>query len=135
MSEIPHRQALPPSIVAKTVLVVEDDAAVRNALQFALELEGFRVVLYDSGASLLADALPTHGCLVIDYHMPGMNGLDLIERLRARQVALPAIVISGRVDATLRRRATQLGVVRVLEKPLSDAALVDSIRGSLAAGG
>jgi FixJ family two-component response regulator len=116
----------------QTVLVVDDDAAVRSALQFVLELEGFRVLLYDGAAALLADVLPSCGCLVIDYRMPGMDGLELVERLRARQVALPAIVISGRVDGDLRRRARRLGVAWVLEKPLSDAALVDSIRGSFA---
>lgn len=113
-----------------TVLVVDDDAAVRNALQFALELEGFRVVLYDGAAALLADTLPQRACLVIDHHMPDMNGLDLVERLRARDVTLPTILISGRIEGDLRARARRLGVSKVLEKPLSDAALVDSIRGS-----
>ena len=114
------------------VLVVDDDAAVRAALKFALELEGFRVRLYDGPAALLAEeSLPDRGCLVVDFRMPGIDGVALIGILRSRHVALPAIVISGRVDNALLRRAEQLGVSRVLEKPLSDATLVECIRHAL----
>jgi FixJ family two-component response regulator len=116
------------------VLVVDDDAAVRAALKFALEVEGFAVRLYDGPLAVLADpGLPDHGCLVIDYRMPEIDGLELVERLRGRQVALPAILISGRVDDSLRRRAAQHGVSLVLEKPLSDAALVEGIHEALGA--
>ena len=114
------------------VLVVDDDAAVRAALKFALEVEGFAVRLYDGPLAVLADAkLPDHGCLVIDYRMPQIDGLELIKQLRGRQVGLPAILISGRVNDQLRRRAAQEGISRVLEKPLSDAALVEGIREAL----
>lgn len=117
---------------SETVLVVDDDAAVRSALKFVLEVEGFRVQLYDGSAALLADAsLPIRGCLVVDYRMPGIDGLELVDRLRARQVALPAILISGRVNEQLRSRAKRSGVIEVLEKPLSDAALIESIRHAL----
>jgi FixJ family two-component response regulator len=114
------------------VLVVDDDAAVRAALKFALEVEGFAVRLYDGPAAVLADRrLPDHGCLVIDYRMPQLDGLELVERLRGRQVVLPAILISGRVDDQLRRLAAQAGVSLVIEKPLSDMALVEGIRAAL----
>ena len=67
----------------ETVLVVDDDAAVRAALKFALEVEGFRVRVYDSAAALLADdSLPVRACLVIDYRMPDIDGLELVDRLR-----------------------------------------------------
>jgi two-component system response regulator FixJ len=121
------------SPVPEIVLVVDDDAAVRAALKFALEVEGFRVRLYDSPEAVLDDfELPERGCLVVDYRMPRMDGIELIERLRERQVALPAILISARVNTQLRRLAERIGLAGVLEKPLSDAALVDSIRSALA---
>jgi two-component system response regulator FixJ len=118
--------------VPEIVLVVDDDAAVRAALKFVLEVEGFRVQLYDSPEAVLADTnLPKRGCLVIDYRMPGIDGIELVDRLRERNVALPAILISGRVNNQLRLLAARSGLARVLEKPLSDAALVENIRTAL----
>ena len=121
---------MPP--VSDIVLVVDDDAAVRAALKFALEVEGFRVQLYDSPEAVLADRnLPKRGCLVIDYRMPGIDGIELVDRLRARDVVLPPILISGRVNGQLRCVAARSGLVSVLEKPLSDTALVEGIRAAL----
>lgn len=116
-----------------TVLIVDDDAAVRSALKFALEIEGLVVRIYDGPAALLADRdLPEFGCLVVDYRMPEMDGLQLVEALRARAIALPVIMITGRTNKQLRRFAKKLGISYVLEKPLSDGALVESIRSALA---
>lgn len=121
---------------AEIVLVVDDDAAVRASLKFALEVEGFQVKLYDRGKALLADTdLPEGACLVIDYRMPDIDGIDLIERLRGRKVTLPAILISGRVTKELRTMALRLGFAAVLEKPLLDSVLVESIRAALASKG
>ncbi|CAN5923637.1 response regulator [soil metagenome] len=114
------------------VLLVDDDAAVRAALKFALEVEGFRVQLYDGPEAVLADAdLPQRACLVIDYRMPGIDGIELIDRLRGQDVTLPIILISGRVNKRMLELAARSGVVRVLEKPLSDATLVQNIRSAL----
>src|SRR5215467_5855821 len=61
------------------VLVIDDDLAVRNSLKFALEIEGFCVRVYPSGAELLDETdMPDRGCLVADYHLQGMNGLELL---------------------------------------------------------
>jgi FixJ family two-component response regulator len=120
------------SVVPENVLVVDDDAAVRAALKFALEVEGFRVRLYDGPEALLGDPdLPQRACLVVDYSMPGIDGIELVRRLRDRQVMLPALLISGRVNSQICRLAERSGLAGVLEKPLSDATLVDSIRSAL----
>lgn len=103
------------------ILLVDDDAVVRHALKFSLELEGFDVRLYSTPEALLAeDELPAGACLVIDYRMPEIDGLELVERLRARGVTLPVFLISGRVTRSLRARASRLGINGVLEKPLYD---------------
>lgn len=118
--------------MSEIVLVVDDDAAVRAALKFVLEVEGFQVRLYDSPEAMLEDPdLPKRACLVVDYRMPRMDGLELVARLRERQVTLPAILISARVTNQLHRQAERSGLAGVLEKPFSDAALVDSIRSAL----
>jgi FixJ family two-component response regulator len=115
------------------VIVVDDDAAVRKSLKFALELEGLDVRLYGSGGELLAEAdLPASGCLVVDFHMPGLDGIALLKRLRGSRVALPAILITGKATEDMRGRADRAGYREVLEKPLEDNALLESIRCALA---
>jgi two-component system response regulator FixJ len=122
--------------VPETVIVVDDDAAVRAALKFALEVEGFNVQLYDGPQAVLAAAdLPKRGCLVIDYRMPAIDGIELVAELRRRKVALPAILISARVTRALRDLAARSGLTCVLEKPLADSTLVENIRGALASPG
>lgn len=118
-----------------SVIIVDDDAAVRNALKFSLELEGLDVRAYESAAELLADPLlPSGGCLVVDYYMPAIDGIELIDLLRERQVNLPAILITSKATVDMRRRAARSGIRRVLEKPLSDSALLDEIRAVFANG-
>lgn len=124
------------SAIFNIVLVVDDDAAVRASLKFALEVEGFEVRLYDRPEAVLADAnLPERACLLIDYHMPVINGIELFECLRRRKVTLPAILISGRVSTQLRALAHRSGIRAVLEKPLTDALLVEAIHAALAPDG
>ena len=116
------------------ICVIDDDDAVRNALKFALEIEGLDVRTYDGPVSVLNDPnLPPCGCLVVDYRMPVMDGLELIGVLRSRGIDAPAIVITGRANKDLRALVEKLGVHRLLEKPLSDDALLNSIRSALAA--
>jgi FixJ family two-component response regulator len=120
------------SMTPGPVIVVDDDAAVRQSLKFALELEGLKVRLYEGADELLAEPeLPESGCLVVDYYMPQMNGVELIDRLRRRFVKLPAILITARATNEMRQRAALSGFQRVIEKPLEDGTLVGSIRGAL----
>jgi two-component system, LuxR family, response regulator FixJ len=113
------------------VLVIDDDPAVRNSLKFALEIEGFSVRLYPTGAELLDEKdIPESGCLVADYHLPGMNGLDLLARLRERNIRLPAILITTHPSATIRNQAALAGV-RLIEKPLLSDTLFQGIRAAL----
>ncbi|MFZ5718227.1 MAG: response regulator transcription factor [Pseudomonadota bacterium] len=114
-----------------TILVVDDDPAVRTALGFALELEGFEVDGYPSGEALLMAELPSeNACLVIDERLPGISGMDTLRQLRLRGVTLPAIFITSHPNPHFREQAAAVGVP-ILEKPLFGDALLLSIREAL----
>lgn len=113
----------------RIVLIVDDDAAVRSSLKFALEAEGLEVRLYDGPAALLAEKnLPSTACLVVDYRMPLMDGLELVTSLNARNTLPPTILITDHATPGLRGRAAKLGIRQVLEKPLSGGVLAEGIR-------
>jgi CheY-like chemotaxis protein len=128
--ENPEHQAQPPV----TILVIDDDWAVRNSLKFSLELEGFAVRLYADGRALLDDArLPASGCLVVDQVMPGMSGLDLVQALRRRGISMPAVLVASSATRLLRQRAAAAGVALV-EKPFFGNGLIDAIRAVVGSG-
>jgi FixJ family two-component response regulator len=114
------------------VLIVDDDHAVRDALQFALRLDGFDVHLYASGRELLAESeLPRAVCVIIDEIMPVMDGFELLKRLRARHVAIPTIMMTSHLTPRLQARAAAAGIRSVLEKPLLDNVLAESVQAIL----
>lgn len=120
-----------------TVLIIDDDPAVRNSLKFALEVEGFCVRAYPTGADLLGEVdipdsgcIPVSGCLVVDYRLPEMNGLDLLCELRKRNIDLPAILMTTHPNHAVRDRAALAGVP-LIEKPLLNDMLFQGIRAAL----
>lgn len=119
--------------MARIVHVVDDDEAVRDSLDALLSLHGLDVHGYGSAAEFVA-RLPADGrvdddraCLLLDMHMPGTDGLALAGILRDRAPALPIIMITGRSDDALRRRAAAAGIRCLLDKPVDQAALLAAI--------
>jgi FixJ family two-component response regulator len=111
------------------ICVIDDDEWVGDSLKLLLETFGYDVQSYNSGADLIADdRRHASACLIIDQHMPGMNGLDLVDRLQKEGGRVPAILISGRLDTNTKERAARLGITSVLEKPFAADRLVDLIR-------
>ena len=112
----------------RNVYVVDDDPAVRNALKFSLEAEGFVVRVFPGASEILHDAdLSDCGCLIVDFYLPHMNGLDLVDKLRQQRVSAPAILITTHPSNAVRERATSAGV-RLIEKPLLDNGLIEGVR-------
>jgi two-component system, LuxR family, response regulator FixJ len=110
------------------LLVLDDDFAVRESLKFLLEIEGFDVRTFASPDELLNEnSLPDFGCLIVDYHMPAMNGLDVVAKLRKGQNSLPAILITAHPDAKIRERASA-AAVSLIDKPFQQTALLECIR-------
>jgi two-component system response regulator FixJ len=116
---------------AATLILVDDDAAVLSSLKFAFQVEGFEVRAYPDAESLLEVAdFPDSGCMVLDYRLPGLDGLELFTRIRELGVMLPAVLITT-PTASVRARAAAAGVTLV-EKPLLTSTLLDTVRRILA---
>lgn len=119
--------------VEPTVYVVDDDEAVRNALRSLLDSVRLPVATYASAQEFLDAYDPARGgCLVVDLRMPGISGLELQERLVARGVTLPVIIITGHAEVATAVRAMKAGAVDFFEKPFSQQDLLDRIQHALA---
>jgi two-component system response regulator FixJ len=112
----------------KTVYVIDDDPAMRDSLDFLLDSAGFKVTLFDSALSFL-DAIPGlgFGCVVSDVRMPGLDGIDLLKRLKNDNRQLPVIIMTGHGDIPLAVEAMKLGAIDFLEKPFEDERLLNTI--------
>ena len=110
------------------LLLVDDDPAVLASLQFSLELEGFAVDAFESGETVMARIrMARHACLVLDYRLPGIDGLSLLTLLRERGETCPAIIITSNPTRAMRQRTTEAGAV-LIEKPLLSDSLTTAIR-------
>jgi FixJ family two-component response regulator len=117
---------------APTVIVVDDDEGVREALHGLLRSVGLAVVSFGSVREVLAAALPDGPrCLVLDVRLPGQSGLDLQDELSRGGCALPIIFITGHGDIPMSVRAMKAGAVEFLAKPFRDQDLLDAIQVAL----
>src|SRR5271157_4159307 len=93
------------------VMVVNDDAAMRDALQFVLRLEGLDVHVHAGGDALLASRdLPRTKCLILKDRLPGMDAFEVLQHLRERELSLPVILLTSAASPALRGRAQAAGV-------------------------
>ena len=113
---------------APTVCVIDDDASVRRSLSRLLKTEGHAVEVFASAEEFL-HAAPSGqaACLVLDIHMPGLNGLELQQALRERRCADQIIFITGHGDVPMCAQAMKAGAVDFLPKPFSDDALLEAV--------
>src|SRR5215470_7061618 len=110
------------------VYVIDDDEAVRDSLQFLLGSVDFEVTLYESAQAFL-DALGTleFGCVVSDVRMPGIDGIEMLRRLKSLGSRFPVIIMTGHGDVPLAVEAMKLGAVDFLEKPFDDDLLITMV--------
>jgi two-component system response regulator FixJ len=118
--------------MSRNVYVIDDDEAMRDSLNFLLDSAGFAVTLFETAQQFL-DALPqlAIGCVVSDVRMPGIDGIELLKRLKAQQRGFPIVVMTGHGDVPLAVEAMKLGAMDFLEKPFDDGRLIAMIEAAL----
>jgi two-component system response regulator FixJ len=114
------------------VYVIDDDEAMRDSLNFLLDAAAFEVTLFESALNFL-DTLPGlgFGCVVSDVRMPGLDGIELLKRMKAVHSTFPILIMTGHGDVPLAVEAMKLGAVDFLEKPFEDDRLIGMIEGAI----
>jgi FixJ family two-component response regulator len=135
MMDAPHTQSgctkVGLSAKKSLIYVVDDDFDVLKSLRFLLETEGFEVRTFRGGSALLGSGLPQEAdCLIVDYKMAGIDGLELARRLRDLDVKTPIILITDFANESILAKASSAGVRQILIKPDLGDNLVASVRGA-----
>lgn len=113
--------------------VIDDDAAVRNAISLLLKSVGIPVRRHESAAAFLKTFDPDNtACMLVDIRMPGMSGLELQEVLSERRVPVPVIFITGHGDVGMAVNAMKAGAFDFIEKPFRDQDLIDRVNRAIA---
>lgn len=106
---------------ARTIGIIDDDAALRDSLALVLRFRDFDVLEFGSGEELLASpTLPKLDCMILDLRMTGMGGLDVVENCRARGITAPIIVVTAFGSISSATRALKSGAFDFLEKPVHE---------------
>lgn len=122
------------SIAKPSVYVVDDDDAVRDSLDLYLTLKGMSVTVFGSAQELLDHEDGSPHILVLDVNMPSIDGIMLLEMLRERGHAEPAVLITGLGDPEIRARAERAGAAAFFDKPIDPPVLFLTLKGLLSAG-
>ena len=117
---------------SKVIAIVDDDAAVRVALEGLLRSAGLSARAFDSAETFIESGQHFQtGCLIADIRMPGMSGLELQAKLNAEHCRIPIIFITAHGDAQMRMQALRAGAVEFLSKPFDDETLLETVRAAL----
>ncbi|KAA0579917.1 response regulator [Azospirillum sp. Sh1] len=130
---MPQSPAPPPVTNDPLVLVVDDDAGMREAVVDLLRSVGIESLAFGSTAELLAAAVPDRpGCLILDVRLPGLGGLEFQTRLDSLGIALPIVFMTGFADVPMSVRAMKAGAMDFLIKPFRDQDMLDAVEAAIA---
>jgi len=117
------------------VYIIDDDPSVRCGFKRLMNADGYDARLFASAREFIASGIPgADSCLIIDFAMPDMDGLELKAALDQAGCKAPVILVTALIDAAIRERAKHAGVVGFFQKPVDAAALLDAIKWAMAAG-
>ena len=120
------------SLPSPLIVVVDDDAGIREALEGLFRSVGHRVALFGSAQDLLTTGVPSDAnCLILDVRLPGTSGLDLQDMLSRLEVRIPNIFMTGNADVPMTVRGMKAGAVDFLTKPFRDQEMLDAVSAAI----
>ncbi len=128
-----HEFGVPPMLGARPIVfVVDDDISVRESLELLIRCEGWQPEIFSSGQEFLTRPRAlVPSCLVLDFSLPGLNGLELQKRVAVERTEMPIIFLTGHGDVSMTVQAMKAGAVEFLTKPFGEGALLSAIRAAL----
>jgi FixJ family two-component response regulator len=116
------------------IYVVDDDPAIRKTLTAIFSAKGYEVICFADGAALLATAgTKTPACIILDVHIPGRSGLDILKELNADDYPAPIFIMSGQGDIAMAVEAIKSGALDFIEKPFRGSVVTDKVRDAIEA--
>jgi|EndMetStandDraft_3_1072993.scaffolds.fasta_scaffold193103_2 two-component system, LuxR family, response regulator FixJ len=114
------------------IFIVDDDVGVRESLALVFSMNGYEVLGLSDGASLLTAARQrTPACIILDVHMPGRSGLDILRELNADAYSAPILIISGQGDIAMAVEAIKNGALDFIEKPFDAKGVLSRVRDAI----
>jgi FixJ family two-component response regulator len=127
-----HPVAVTMARPTSVVFVVDDDVSVREALELLIATAGWHVETFDSAEAFLArPRANVPSCVVLDYSLPRLNGLELQQHIAAQRSDMPVIFLTGHADVPMSVKAMKAGAIELLTKPFSDEVLLSAIAQAL----
>jgi two-component system, LuxR family, response regulator FixJ len=117
------------------IAIIDDDEAIREALCDLLQVLGFACEAFERAEAFMATPSPARfGCVITDVRMPGMNGLELLEHIKAMRPTMPVIIVTSHRDPLVRHRALECGAHAFLTKPVAEHTLLPLLQAALRQG-
>lgn len=111
--------------------IVDDDPAVLDALSIVFDSEGYSVMAHECGDAFLEVAEQSPACVLLDVHMPGRSGIEILNTLQAKNYPAPVIIISGQGDIPMAVSAIKRGAFDFIEKPFDANSLLNKVKRAL----
>jgi len=116
-------------MAASTVYIIDDDRMARESLKWLIESAGLPAKSYEHGLDFLAQVKDTmSGCVLLDVRMPDINGMQLHEMLKQKNILMPVIIVTGHADVAMAVRAMKAGAYDLIEKPYNDSLMLERVQ-------
>ncbi len=115
-----------------TTYIIDDDRMARESLKWLIESAGLPVQVFDHGLKFLEQVSTSmSGCVLLNVRMPDINGMELLTKLKQREIIMPVIIVTGHADVAMAVRAMKAGTFDFIKKPYNDALMLERVQSAI----